>query len=117
MMAEAAKNVGVRLLSEEQALLAKHLDFYRALASGRRKPTTAAQEHFVEVTVGHAAAETSHEFAYVKYLRLCAEQRDLERAESAELNRDPELDGPTDGWFTRGDWKKGRGRQRGDGHH
>jgi uncharacterized protein YifE (UPF0438 family) len=97
---------------EEQALLSKHLHFYRTLASGRRKPATAAQEHFVQVTLGHATAETPHEFAWIKYRRNCAERRELARAESTELKRDPELDGPTDGWFTREDWKKGRGRQR-----
>ena len=114
-MAEEPKEDGVGLSSEEQALLAKHLDFYRALATGRRKTTTPAQEHFVEVTLGHTAAETPHEVAYMKYLRLCAEQRNVERAESAESKRDPELEGPADGWFTRDDWKKGRGRQRWDG--
>jgi uncharacterized protein YifE (UPF0438 family) len=75
------------LSKEEQALLSKHLHFYRALASGRRNPITPVQKHFVQVTLGHAAAETPREFAWIKYRRLCVKRRELPRAESAKSNR------------------------------
>lgn len=101
----------IALTPEEESLIAKHLPFYRSLASQERKPATPAQDHFVSVTLGQTAAETPHEIAYMKYRRL---QKLTPHDESATL-RDPELDGPTDGWFTRDDWKKSRGRQRWDG--
>ena len=107
-MAEATESIG--LSSEEQALLSRHLNFYQSLATGRRKPGTIAQKHFVEVALGHAGAETPHEFAYIKYVRLLRSSTETE-----SHARDPELEGPADGWFTREDWKKSRGRQRWDG--
>lgn len=107
-MAEATESIG--LFSEEQALLSRCLNFYRSLATGRRKAATAAQKHFVEVALGHAGAETLHEFAYIKYVRLLRAS-----AETESHARDSGLDGPTDGWFTREDWKKSCGRQRRDG--
>ena len=100
----------ISLTDEEERLLARHLRFYRDLASGRRKPMTTAQEHFVKATVGHTAAETPHEWAYIKYKRLQARNRS-----KSPSPRDPEIDGPTPEWFTRDDWKKSRGRQRWDG--
>lgn len=101
----------IALTPEEEALLAKHLPFYRSLASQERKPTTPAQTHFVSVTLGKVAAETPHEIAYMKYRRL---QKHAPNNESSTV-RDHDLEGPTDGWFTRDDWKKSRGRQRWDG--
>ena len=49
------------LSSEEEELLTKHMDFYRALETGQRQPATEAQEHFVRVIHGLAAAETIDE--------------------------------------------------------
>jgi uncharacterized protein YifE (UPF0438 family) len=78
------------------------MKFYRALETGKIKPTTPAQERFVRMTRGQAGAETIHEKAYAKHMRLRALQRP---AASKEEPHDPE-DGPTDEWFTRDDWKK-----------
>jgi len=98
------------LSPEEEGLLKKHIDFYRDLETGRRQPTTQAQEHFVRVTRGLEAAETVHERAYAKHMRLRAQQRAAERSENPP---DP-ADGPTPEWFSRDDWYRSRGRQRGD---
>ncbi len=92
---------------EQERLLTKYLAFYRDLETGRRKPTTPAQEHFVAFTTGHIPAETDHERAYAVHMRLRAYQRELARQDRG--SRDPD-DGPTDEWFTREDWKKLRRR-------
>ena len=44
----------LKLTTEEQMLLDRHLAFYESLACGDRTPNTNAQRHFVEVTCGHA---------------------------------------------------------------
>lgn len=98
------------LTAEERALLKKYLRFYLALAKGLRSPATAAQKHFVDATLGRVPAETPHERAYLKHVRL------QKQNQTSGPIRDPEIDGPTDGWFTRDDWRKSRGRQRWDGH-
>jgi len=98
------------LTPQEEALLERHMDFYRSLETGQRKPTTEAQEHFVRVSRALAAAETIHELAYVKHMSLRAAQRAAKRAESEHDSED----GPKAEWFSREDWYKLRGRQRGD---
>lgn len=85
---------------EEEGLLRKHMTFYRDLETGRRRPRSPAQQHFVLVTLGRAAAETLHEKAYVKHMRLRAQQREAGGEKSV---RDP-ADGPTPEWFTRESW-------------
>ena len=95
---------------EEEKLLTKNMEFYRALETGLRQPTTEAQRHFVRVIRGLAPAETEDERAYVKHMRLRAEQR---AARQHEDPHDPSA-GPTPEWFSREDWYKLRGRQRGD---
>lgn len=57
------------LRAADWELLSKHLNFYEKLATGRRKPTTEAQVHFVEVCKGRAEPTTKHEVAYIKYRR------------------------------------------------
>jgi hypothetical protein len=95
---------------EEEKLLTKHMDFYRALETGKRQPTTEAQEHFVRVTRGLAVAETVDERAYAKHMQLRAAQR---AAISGENPHDP-ADGPTPEWFPDEGWYKLRGRQHND---
>jgi hypothetical protein len=64
------------LAPAESVLIRKHLWFYTALASNRRRPTTPAQEHFVAVSNGEEAAETIHEVAFLKFRALLtAEER------------------------------------------
>jgi hypothetical protein len=58
------------LTSQERSLLERYLPFYRALETRRRAPQTDAQRHFVAVCEGRAGAETDHEIAYVKFMRL-----------------------------------------------
>jgi len=58
------------LTAEEQQLLDKYIPFYRDLETGRREPETEEQKHFVRVTLGQAVAETPHEMAYAKYMRI-----------------------------------------------
>lgn len=98
------------LSSEEEKLLTKHMDFYRALETGQRQPMTEAQEHFVRVTRGLAAAETIDERAYAKHMKLRAAQRAAIRSE----NPHDQADGPTPEWFSNEDWYRLRGRQRND---
>ena len=66
----ATTDPALALSGEERALLQRYLPFYRALETGRRTPLTRAQEHFVAVCEGRETAETQHELAYVKYMRL-----------------------------------------------
>jgi uncharacterized protein YifE (UPF0438 family) len=65
------------LSEEERTLLRRYLWFYRSLESGRRVPTTEAQRDFVAVCSGLAAAETPHEMAYAKYMRLRPKQQSI----------------------------------------
>ena len=51
---------------KEKELLEKYGDFYRDLDSGKRKPSTKSQEHFVLVCQGLAQPLTVHEIAYIK---------------------------------------------------
>jgi hypothetical protein len=64
------KNMPETLTPEEQQLLDKYMSFYRDLETGRRQPETEEQKHFVRVILGQAAAETPHEIAYAKYMRM-----------------------------------------------
>jgi hypothetical protein len=58
------------LTDRERQLIYKYLEFYKALALGKRRPTTEAQKRFVAVTGGRARAESEHEVAYIKWKRL-----------------------------------------------
>jgi uncharacterized protein YifE (UPF0438 family) len=97
---------------QEKVLLYKYFEFYRALETGKRKPNTAAQRHFVAVCQGRASAETVHEKAYAKYMRLRAMQRRKQYDETAAQQDIPEYEEgyPRPGWFTDEDWKKKRGQ-------
>ncbi len=102
----------VELTDEEQALLDRHFSFYEDLESGARVPTTEAQEHFVEVIRGKARAQTVHEMAYAKHMRLRAqdqEYRYAQREESREY-----LEAGREEWFSREDHRKLRSRQFAD---
>lgn len=76
-------------------MLNKYLRFYEELESGKRKPATEEQEHFVKTTCGQAVAETDHKLAYAKHKRLQAQFREKEGFSKALHN--PE-DGPTEAW-------------------
>jgi uncharacterized protein YifE (UPF0438 family) len=95
------------LTPEEERLLMRHMQFYRALETGELKPTPPAQERFVRMTRGQVGAETAHEKAYAKHMHLRALHR---RAQPPRELHDPE-EGPTEEWFTRNDWYKLRARQ------
>ena len=95
----------VTLSDEERALLKRWRPFYEELASGARAPSTVEQEHFVKVSRGLAVAETPHEKAYAKCLRVEAS----ERQEEGEASRDaPAFDDrvPQGDWFTDDDYRK-----------
>jgi len=51
---------------QEKQLLIKHWEFYHELDSGKKTPTTRAQEHFVSVCRGLAQPLTAHERAYLE---------------------------------------------------
>jgi len=51
---------------KEKELMKKYGDFYRDLDSGKRKPSTKSQEHFVLVCQELAQPLTIHEIAYIK---------------------------------------------------
>lgn len=69
-------------------LIRRHLAFYRALAEGRRSPTTPAQQRFVRVARGEAPPQTDHERAFLLW-RSRAER--AARALDAEALRDVRL--------------------------
>ena len=71
---------------QEKVLLYQYYEFYRALETGKRKPSTAAQKHFVAVCQGRAKAETQHEKAYTKYMqfRVTRQQRSQEEIAAQE---------------------------------
>jgi hypothetical protein len=69
-----------RLTQKEKVLLQKYYEFYRSLETGLRKPATEAQTHFIAVCRGHAKAQTDHEKAYAKYIRLRAVREQEKRA-------------------------------------
>jgi len=58
-----------RYTKEELDLLRKNHSFYISLETGRRAPKTEAQKHFVEVCQGLAKPKTTHEKAYIKFIR------------------------------------------------
>jgi hypothetical protein len=54
----------------DRRLLLAHYVFYRALDSGSRLPTTAAQEHFLSVCRGTKPPQTDHEHAYTRFKQI-----------------------------------------------
>ncbi|MHA3980703.1 DUF413 domain-containing protein [Halovulum sp. GXIMD14794] len=58
----------------DRSLLARYLDFYEDLASGRRTPSNAAQARFVEVAAGRAQPRSQHELAYSRYMEHCRKE-------------------------------------------
>jgi uncharacterized protein YifE (UPF0438 family) len=75
------------LSDDENALLDRYLGFYESLASGRRRPSTPAQQHFVDVLMGLAKAESPHENAYLKH-RAEVLQSEKVGAQSAICHRE-----------------------------
>ena len=51
-----------------QELLEKYLPFYLALDSGKRQPSSEAQQRFVDVCRGEQKAVTEHEKTYLAYI-------------------------------------------------
>jgi uncharacterized protein YifE (UPF0438 family) len=68
---------------QEKVLLYRYYEFYRALETGKRKPSTAAQKHFAAVCQGRAKAETLHEKAYAKYMQLRVTRQAQSQEEAA----------------------------------
>ncbi len=100
----------IGLTQQEKVLLHKYFEFYRALEKGTRKPSTAAQKHFVAVCQGRAKAETLHEKTYAKYMKIRAAQRrkHLEKKAAQTEISEYEEGYPRPHWFTDEDWKKVR---------
>lgn len=67
---ESRPSSEIELAEDSKGLLEENLNFYRALDTGERVPTTPAQEHFVAVCSGNLAPETSHEVAYMQFKQL-----------------------------------------------
>ena len=57
---------------DDRRLLVAFYEFYRALDTGSRAPTTEAQRHFVAVCRGAASPETEHERAYTRFKHAVA---------------------------------------------
>ena len=104
--------ISVELTDEERALLERYFGFYEDLESGARVPTTEAQKHFVEVTRGKARAETVHEMAYAKHMRLRAQDQEYRYAQREESLE--HLEAHREEWFSREDHRKLRSRQFAD---
>jgi uncharacterized protein YifE (UPF0438 family) len=98
-----------QLTSEETALIGRHLNFYRALDTGERVPSTPAQHHFVAVCRCQAKAATAHEIAYSKYRMLVANQRHVTQEDRDKMDEFGE-GVPKPGWFTDAGWKRMRGQ-------
>lgn len=79
-MSESRQN----FTQQEKVLLYKYFEFYRALETGKRKPSTAAQRHFVAVCQGRARAETVHEKTYVKYMQVRKTRHRQQQEEAAQ---------------------------------
>lgn len=98
-------------------LLQKHLRFYLSLRSGKHKPTTDAQKHFVLVTQRKTAPVSEHEWAYLVFarheyeknkanrLRQQQEQEQIERKEKDELSQ--KADNADDPWLGSPYWESG----------
>ncbi|MCI0691372.1 DUF413 domain-containing protein [candidate division KSB1 bacterium] len=85
---------------QEKVLLYRYYEFYRSLETGKRRPSTAAQKHFVAVCQGRAKAETLHEKAYAKYMQLRVTRQTQSQEEAAAqedfLDYDEESSRPRD---------------------
>ena len=57
----------MKITPEEDSLIAKYLNFYRDLESGKIEPSTAAQRRFIDVIKGLLPAENPHEIAFLKF--------------------------------------------------
>jgi uncharacterized protein YifE (UPF0438 family) len=98
-------------------LLQKHLRFYLSLRSGKCKPTTDAQKHFVLLTQRKTAPVGDHEWAYLAFarheyeknkascLRQQQEQERIEQKEKSELSQ--KKDNADDPWFGSPYWESG----------
>ncbi|HEX8198561.1 MAG TPA: DUF413 domain-containing protein [Pyrinomonadaceae bacterium] len=95
------------LSQEEEELIEKHLEFYQSLLTKKRMPTTKAQEHFVAVCSQRAKAETPHELAVAKYLRIKAIEKET-GAKKVEAIPEYEEGFPRPDWSKNDDWKKMR---------
>lgn len=99
-----------QLTEREERLIDKHLTFYCQLAAGKRQPTTEAQKHFILVSQGRACAETEHEIAYAKYIRIEVQDREAKRKTTDGIPKYEE-GFPRAGWSDERDWKQ---MERGD---
>ncbi len=95
-----------RLTTEERKLVNKNLDFYVSLSSGKRKPQTEEQRHFVRVCKCKTKANTVHELAFIKYRMKEIAMKNVEKKESEQGVRQFEPGHPDSSWFTNDDWKK-----------
>jgi len=68
----------LELTRDEILLIKKHFRFCGALATREREPQTDSQRHFAAMYEGRCIAETEHELAYVKHMRLLAGEREGE---------------------------------------
>ena len=66
------------LTPQQQDLVDRYGDFYRSLISGKRKPETESQAHFIEAFHGRVAPTTDHEIAFTKFARIVQAKRETE---------------------------------------
>lgn len=100
----------ITFTEEDNTLLSKYSKFYEELDSGRRKPTTKEQEHFVMACRYQAAAETLHEKVWIKKKRQMTYEIQKRHKEKEKECGIPETEEgtPRPGWFTDEDWEKMR---------
>ena len=96
----------LELTREEILLIKKHFRFNSALATREREPQTDSQRHFAAMCEGRCIAETAHEHAYVRHMRLLAGEREGED-DGQDIPQD-EVGLPGSGWCTDSDSKKAR---------
>ena len=68
-------NIYKKFTYRETELLRKHKCFYEDLNSGKRKPTTKAQDNFVNVCRGVRRASTDHEKVWIRYKKCLVDQK------------------------------------------
>ncbi len=106
------------LTQEEKDVFNRYHEFYEDLDTGRRKPSTLAQRHFVECCRGRAVAETVHEKAYLKDRLFRLNNQKASQKQNTKGGGIPmyEEGQARPGWCETEDIKKLRGRQLGTIH-
>lgn len=109
-------NSELKLTKEEEKALKRYYKFYEDLDTGKRKPISSAQQHFIDCCRGRAQAETVHERAYLKdkLFKIKILESDRREKEAAVIIPEYEEGQPRPGLCNTEDVIKERGNLYGD---